>query len=245
MCDSMGLFDNKTEEQLIIEAYNKVAGVSMVNCKVVVGTYGNEDIIAGAMIGETGKYLAMANYGNPKWENSVLEFHVNGVVFTNPGWSIMYHDIIDLKISRDGFRHSELLFSLSDGGKVLCEVGKYEGPATIRRINELREDYLKRIDEEEKEAEKEREQEKYDKNMDRLLRAAELHERGLLSQEEFEDIKTKVLNKKPETNHDTKQNQEDIYENFEVSSFKYCPQCGTEIEKDYHFCINCGYELKK
>ena len=119
MCDSMGLFDNKTEEQLIIEAYNKVAGVSMVNCKVVVGTYGNEDIIAGAMIGETGKYLAMANYGNPKWENSVLEFHVNGVVFTNPGWSIMYHDIIDLKIARDGFRHSELLFSLSDGGKVL------------------------------------------------------------------------------------------------------------------------------
>ena len=42
----MGLFNNKTEEEKIIEAYNRVAGASMVDCKVVTGTHGTDEITA-------------------------------------------------------------------------------------------------------------------------------------------------------------------------------------------------------
>ena len=70
-----------------------------------------------------------------------------------------------------------------------------------------------------------------DKNIDRVLRAGELHERGLLSDEEFEDIKNKFLNP-----------NQIIDENNIVSNF--CPSCGCEIREDYRFCVNCGQKLK-
>lgn len=190
----MGLFNfGKSEDQLIAEAYNKVGGASMVSCKVVVGTYGNDDIVAGAMMGETGKLIAMNNYGNPKWESSVLEFHVNGIVFTNPGWSIMYDDIIDLKLTRQGIRHSEMTMFLSDGNRIVCEMEKYELIASVQRMTELKTEYLERMEQERLEQEKQEVEKEESNDADRLLRAAELYERGLLTEDEFEELKKKLL----------------------------------------------------
>lgn len=230
----MGLFNNKTEEEKIIEAYNRVAGASMVDCKVVTGTHGTDEIIAGAMIGETGKLIGMANYGKPKYENSVLEFHINGIVFTNPGWSIMYHDITQFQII-DRFRHADVIIRLSDGGKIVCEMLKYDAYAAQRRIEELKADYMKRMAEEEQVKQEELKEAEKDKNMDRLLRAAELHERGLLDDEEFQEIKNNFMNKK--------EKQEKEEKEIETVSINYCPECGNKIKEDYKFCTNCGHQL--
>lgn len=231
----MGLFNNNVgDEEKIIQAYNKVAGVSMVDCKVAVGTHGADEIIAGAMMGETGKLIGMANYGKPKYERSVLEFHINGIVFTNPGWSIMYHDLTSFNIT-DRFRHADVVIRLSDGGQIVCEMLKYEAYAARRRIKELKADYMERVAKEEAEKQEELDNQEMDKNIDRVLRAGELHDRGLLSDEEFEDIKNKFLKQKEA--HDTT----DDGSGEEVINF--CPACGAEVESNYRFCTNCGHEL--
>lgn len=226
----MGLFNNKSEEDKIIQAYNKVAGASMVDCKVAIGTHGTDEIIAGAMMGETGKLIGMANYGKPKYERSVLEFHVNGIVFTNPGWSIMYHDLLNFNIA-DGFRHADVTIRLSDGGQIVCQMLRYEAHAAKRRIKELKKDYMERVSIDESEKQEELNNLEQDKNIDRVLRAGELHDRGLLSDEEFEDIKSKFLKQKEVSNANG-----DYGRNF-------CPSCGAEIEPHHRFCTNCGYEL--
>lgn len=226
----MGLFNNNvSEEDKIIQAYNKVAGASMVECKVAIGTHGADEIIAGAMIGETGKLIGMANYGKPKYERSVLEFHVNGIVFTNPGWSIMYHDLTSFNIT-DRFRHADVTIRLSDGGQIVCEMLKYEAYAARKRIKELKNDYMERVAKEEAEKQIELDNQEQDNNIDRVLRAGELHDRGLLSDEEFEDIKNKFLKQKEA--HDNKDND-----------VNFCPSCGSEIKPGYIFCTNCGQKV--
>ena len=208
----MGLFGNKSDDDKLIEAYNRISSSGVVNCKIYVGRHGADEIVAGAMMGNTGKLIAMNNYGKAKFEHSVLELHINGIAFTNPGLEIMYHDIREFKIF-DSFRHSDVFITLSNGATLRCEMMKYEAHAVIRRIEELK---------------------KKDKNMDRLLRAAELHDRGLLSEEEFNEIKDKFMNNSV---NDSKDNGN------VVSKGMFCPNCGSELKREYKFCINCGHEL--
>ena len=91
---------------------------------------------------------------------------------------------------------------------------------------------MKRMAEEEQVKQEELKEAEKDKNMDRLLRAAELHERGLLDDEEFQEIKNNFMNKKE------KQEKE-----IETVSINYCPECGNKIKEDYKFCTNCGHQL--
>ena len=229
----MGLFGNKSDDDKLIEAYNRISSSGVVNCKIYVGRHGADEIVAGAMMGNTGKLIAMNNYGKAKFEHSVLELHINGIAFTNPGLEIMYHDIREFKIF-DSFRHSDVFITLSNGATLRCEMMKYEAHAVIRRIEELKADYLERVKQEELEEQKKLAEDKKDKNMDRLLRAAELHDRGLLSEEEFNEIKDKFMNNSV---NDSKDNGN------VVSKGMFCPNCGSELKREYKFCINCGHEL--
>ena len=90
---------------------------------------------------------------------------------------------------------------------------------------------MERVSIEEAEKQEELNNLEQDKNIDRVLRAGELHDRGLLSDEEFEDIKSKFLKQKEVSNANG-----DYGRNF-------CPSCGAEIESDHRFCTNCGHEL--
>ena len=91
-----------------------------------------------------------------------------------------------------------------------------------------------------------------------MLRAAELHERGLLSAEEFAIIKKnffKNIDNSDEESCETS-DVEDNFENIDNSDEescetnnveenpkKYCRNCGFEISQDANFCTSCGARL--
>ena len=89
----MGLFGNKSDDDKLIEAYNRISSSGVVNCKIYVGRHGADEIVAGAMMGNTGKLIAMNNYGKAKFEHSVLELHINGIAFN---FAMMYDVFCEL-----------------------------------------------------------------------------------------------------------------------------------------------------
>lgn len=65
-------------------------------------------------------------------------------------------------------------------------------------------------------------------NDDLLFKYAELYEKGLLTQEEFNQKKQHLLHKEKK---------------FELDGI-YCDNCGVMNDKDANFCVNCGSKLE-
>jgi len=63
-------------------------------------------------------------------------------------------------------------------------------------------------------------------NADELLKYAELYEKGLLTEEEFNSLKQKLIGTQVR------------------SSNKYCGNCGAEVSQDSKFCTECGTQIK-
>ena len=87
-------------------------------------------------------------------------------------------------------------------------------------------------------------------NADELLKYAELYEKGLLTKDEFDMKKAELLgtpivskNEILDKNFSLKQ---DVITQNEIidKKPKFCPNCGTPIEIDSHFCTNCGNRLR-
>lgn len=73
---------------------------------------------------------------------------------------------------------------------------------------------------------------------DDLLKYAELFEKGLISKEEFNILKSEIISGEPGSvsNNDVK------LEN-EVMKPRFCSNCGSEVDSDSKFCMNCGSKI--
>ena len=67
--------------------------------------------------------------------------------------------------------------------------------------------------------------EKSQSNADELIKYADLYEKGLITEEEFNTLKQKLIGISNE------------------SSVKYCGNCGAEVSSDFKFCTECGSPL--
>lgn len=247
-----------TPEEEYQELYNtNLARIESAGYVVIldfaIGQYGNEDIIAGSMIGPTGKYLMMSKYGDLKWDTTKVALKAYGVEIHYNGTIIYYSDIIDVRIGDNkGFLNVEkqlilvtrqgnyifksntvfidVISSLIVGSRDRYNGWIKEGLITAgETLKDYEWDML--IRGEPLERENNNEDNDVDAaNLDRLLRAAELHERGLLTKEEFEEIKNRFMK------HNSEETQK-------PSSHNFCPKCGTKIDKYSKFCTNCGYKL--
>ena len=72
---------------------------------------------------------------------------------------------------------------------------------------------------------------------DDLVKYADLYEKGLISEEEFNKLKNEIIHGESNSNFN-----EDIRLDNEESN-KFCPNCGSEVELDDRFCTSCGNKL--
>lgn len=80
--------------------------------------------------------------------------------------------------------------------------------------------------------------------IDELEKIQELKEKGILSEEEFEKEKAKILNANLNTEKtikDEKKKESKILKNKEI---KHCKKCGAETEEGATFCGKCGTRIK-
>ena len=258
----MGLFNRRSSEEVYEEMYSqnleniKNAGF-VVSLDFAIGVYGNDDIIAGSMVGEFGTYLMMNKKGKLKWDKSNLAIRHDGVYIYYNGYFLSYKDLLEVHVQETVSNHvdKQLILRSVDGNyifkanSVFVDVianlivgfkNKYRGWVRDGLISEGQ-----RIDSDE-DLEKVRNGESIIHNpivesdnvkndddisdMDRLLRCGELFERGLITEEEFMEFKRKLLN-----NEDTPDDDDRVVT---------CSVCGEKIEEHYKFCINCGNQIK-
>ena len=74
---------------------------------------------------------------------------------------------------------------------------------------------------------------------DDLLKYAELYEKGLINEEEFNKMKNEIIH--GESNSDF---SEDVGLNYKEEHNNFCANCGCEVEADAKFCTSCGNKLK-
>lgn len=73
---------------------------------------------------------------------------------------------------------------------------------------------------------------------DKLIKLGEMHDKGLLSDEEFASLKQELLSENDETaSNQSEENDAEISENV-------CENCGTEIAEDSIFCAECGTKIR-
>ena len=78
-------------------------------------------------------------------------------------------------------------------------------------------------------------QENSEDKFDKLIKLGEMHDKGLLSDEEFASLKQELLS--------GNNNEEAPVENNVEDSTKYCKNCGAEISSDSVFCTECGTQI--
>lgn len=71
---------------------------------------------------------------------------------------------------------------------------------------------------------------------DKLIKLGEMHDKGLLSDDEFSSLKQELLS----NNEDSTAESEDDIEPSE----NICKNCGTEVSSDDIFCSECGTQIK-
>ena len=73
---------------------------------------------------------------------------------------------------------------------------------------------------------------------DDLLKYAELFEKGLISKEEFNILKSEIISGEPSSVLDNGVKLE-----TEEMKPRFCSNCGSEVDSDSKFCMNCGSKI--
>ena len=193
----MGLFNRKkkkekTEEYVVPEERIHEIRENGVELEVRVGTHGNDELIAGSMLGSTGKLIAMSNYGNPIFKPTILYFLDNGIRIHYSGEFFDYQEIYKLEKRHVGLVHAEFAF-MTTSGEILLKATNANFLAVMEIFKRDTVAYAKRLEQAEKLQVESEAQDKAESDVDRLIRLGELHERGLLSDEEFAEAKKKLL----------------------------------------------------
>ena len=192
----MGLFrrnkkEDKKDEYIVTEERLNEITNDGVDVQVGIGVHGADEIVAGAMMGSTGKLIAMSNYGKLKYTDNRLYFNEDSIMFRT-GEKFMFDEIYRWEKRNVSFIHTE--FSLiTTSGEIPLKVTNKDFLAIIKLFEIIPAEYYEKLEAMEQEAENSEEQNKNESDMDRLIRLGELHERGLLSDEEFVQAKAKLL----------------------------------------------------
>ena len=225
----MGLFRRNKKEKKEPEPYvvpeERITEIREygVDVEVVVGTHSNDELVAGSMLGSTGKLIAMNNYGKPIYKSTKLFFLPDGIKFQFNGEFFDHIEISSLEKRKVGLINVDFAF-ITDRGEVLLKATAPDFLAILEIFGRDVEAYQLRKAGEEKQAEEDDARAKAEPDMDRLIRLGELHERGLLSDEEFDEAKSKLLGSGLD------------------SDKCFCPNCGVEVSGG-NFCMNCGHKL--
>lgn len=78
---------------------------------------------------------------------------------------------------------------------------------------------------------------KSEDKFDRLIKLGEMHDKGLLTDEEFFSLKQELLSGTNEDATDVKENNIETPENT-------CKKCGADISPDDAFCSECGTQIE-
>ena len=192
----MGLFrrnkkEDKKDEYIVTEERLNEITNDGVDVQVGIGVHGADEIVAGAMMGSTGKLIAMSNYGKLKYTDNRLYFNEDSIMFRT-GEKFMFDEIYRWEKRNVSFMHTE--FSLiTTSGEIPLKVTNKDFLAIIKLFEIIPAEYYEKLEAMEQEAENSEEQNKNESEVDRLIRLGELHERGLLSDEEFAQAKAKLL----------------------------------------------------
>ena len=240
----MGLLNgNKSEAQKIEEERIKILNEGQVFIHLAVGTHGADEIVAGAMMGETGKYLAMAKYGKTKWEPTYLLISNEGIQVDYTCAFYYYNEINSIKETHSGWLDTEFILNTTKGRISF----KLYGPtfkALKIIISDLKEKYLAQLEQEKINHEQKESHQESEQKVDRLIELGKMYENGLLSEEEFASMKQDILkgnenNKSDNENSNFHMNSTNPHENTK----RVCENCGEEVLEDANFCTNCGNKL--
>lgn len=166
--------------------------------------------------------------------------------------TLYYKDISTLDYDKAGLFHvtSDISITMISGEKVIL---RYVEEEWFNYINQLWVTYHNNLDNHQS-------GEVQITPADELLKYAGLYEKGLLSLEEFNKIKAKLLAELdgeipdegsglnedvlevPLIESDTLQSEIPVSD--ENDTPKFCSKCGTPVEKDYIFCVSCGEKLR-
>lgn len=194
---------------------------------VVVGVHGADEIVAGSMIGETGKYIAMANYGNPIWKPTFIYFYDNGIRLSINGSEFLYSEIYNVGVVEKKL-FKTIIGIETASGQINFKTFHDEAIATAELIIELKNQYV----------EKQPEREDFSP-ADELLKYADLYERGFLTEEEFKAKKEELL-KNSESEDESSEDEKSENKNQKQ---RFCTNCGTPVDENSNFCMNCGEKL--
>lgn len=194
----MGLFsrNNKSKDEKYNEEISRKQqeiwnNESKAILEIAVGTHGADEIIAGAMIGETGKLIGMANYGKTKWQPVIVQFFEKGFVILNYGMEVFYDTINSIEVTNEHILSKEFIITTNSNG-YLFKGTDTTVDAVILIIEDLKEKYLETLQKEEEITDAEK-KENNQSEVNQLIKLGEMHKEGLLSDEEFEKAKKKLL----------------------------------------------------
>ncbi len=73
---------------------------------------------------------------------------------------------------------------------------------------------------------------------DDLVKYAELLEKGLISEDEFNKMKNEIIHGESNSSFN-----EEMSSDYMEKNYAFCPNCGCEVEDDAKFCSSCGNKL--
>lgn len=179
----------------------------------------NDALLGEAFFGRSGAVLGSLNEGSISWRQAHLLLVGGGISIDSTGQVSLYKNI-DKAIISEKKLLSAILTIISKNGDNLVLKATPENAEAIKLV--IDENLIEDNDID-----------------DPLLKYAELYEKGLLTKEEFEMKKAELLYSNK--NEKVSLKSEDIPENKHL----FCGNCGTPIDADSNFCINCGFKITK
>lgn len=162
--------------------------------------------------------------GRTEWKNSRVFFEEQGLRIDETEQFIHYKqiDYIDYSQNSDrkgllALKRNAITFIMKNGEQIIMRVVSGD----LEPIKQCIEEDMNKLAVEDNNDE------------DILLKYFDMFEKGLITREEFELKKDKLLHS--ENNDDSHLKQE--------NKTVYCSNCGTLIENDSNFCTNCGQKL--
>lgn len=128
--------------------------------------------------------------------------------------------------------NSEAIIILNNGDGIPIQGSKIELKAFVNILNRLIKDIKPDIEDKPKSHITTNSEDKIDK----IIKLGEMHDKGLLSDEEFATLKNELLEENKQ--EDPIQSEENI-----EPSKNICENCGTEVSEDSAFCSECGTKI--
>ena len=188
-------------------------------------------VSSGVRVGQAGRnsfggstYLS-SNFGEGRteWKNSRVFFEEQGLRIDETEQFIHYKqiDYIDYSQNSDrkgllALKRNAITFVMKNGDQIIMRVVSNE----LEAIRHCIEENMKNMTVENNDDEI-------------LLKYFDMFEKGLITREEFELKKDKLLHGQNNNNLISNQKKKTVY----------CTNCGTLIEEDSNFCTNCGQRI--